>query len=207
MAVSGLADRGVIRASLVHRPLSNGDFDIVENADADEVARAVVAATGFHGVFNIDFQQEVGTGDLFVLELNPRLYASVHKDAYAGVNLVELGVRLARGEDFDARPARCELVQTMSSRMRQLVTARGRAELSPGSRLALRADVRDAVSTVVRAVEHRYRGAGGGQRRPWQKFDDEQRRNARRRPSVAQRELPSQRQPEPQSQPEPIPGG
>ncbi len=177
VAVSGLAEHGAIRASLVHRPLSNGDFDFVESAEADDIARTVVGATGFHGVFNIDFQQEAGTGDLYVLEVNPRLYASVHKDAYAGVNLVELGIRLARGESFTAPVARQEVVQTMATRVRQLVTAKGRSELSQGSRLALRADVRDAVSTVVRAVEHRYRRAGGGQRRPWQKFDDDRRRH------------------------------
>jgi hypothetical protein len=180
VAVSGLAEHGKIRASVVHRILGGGDFDFVDAPDADEAARTLVSATGFHGVFNIDFQREAGTGDLFALEINPRLYASVHKDAYAGVNLVELGIRLARGEDFAAPVARREVVHEMSGRLRRLLASRGRVELSRGSRHALRADLRDPMSTVVRAMEHRYRQAGGGQRRPWQKFDDEQRGRGRK---------------------------
>lgn len=73
VAVSGLAEHGRIRASLVHRPLAGGDLDIVHAPDADEIARTVVAATEFHGVFNIDFHREDATGTLYTLEINPRL--------------------------------------------------------------------------------------------------------------------------------------
>lgn len=185
-AVSGLADHGVVRACLVHRPMPDGSFEFEDAPDAVEITQRLVAATNFHGVFNMDFRREVGSGRLFALEINPRLYASVHKDAYAGVNLVELGIRLARGEEFGVPAARREVVLQMSGRLRRLVAWKGRAELSPGSRASLRADLHDPVSTVVKGLEQwifrRYRRARAAQDRPWERFDDEQRR-WRRRPS------------------------
>ncbi len=182
LAVSGLAERGTIRAFLAHSPLGDGSFDYAQAPDAVEVARTVISATGFHGVFNMDFRREAATDKLFVLEVNPRLYASVHKDAYAGVNLVELGIRLARGEDFTAPAVGAQLILDMPARVRRLATAKGRAELSPGSRAAIRADLHDPVSTVVEGFEQRYRRARGGRRRPWQKLDNE-RRGWRRQPA------------------------
>jgi predicted ATP-grasp superfamily ATP-dependent carboligase len=186
-AVSGLAERGVVRAFLVHQPMSDGSFEFAEAPDAVEVAKTLVSATNFHGVFNIDFQREAETDKLFVLEINPRLYASVHKDAYAGVNLVELGVRLARGEEFCVPAARREVVLQMTGRVRRLVASKGRAGLSPGSRTALRADLHDPLSTVVRALEWwifpRRRRIRAAQVRPWARFDDEENR-WRRRPSL-----------------------
>lgn len=76
--------------------------------DAPELRRAVatlLAATGYHGVGEIDARYDPSCGEYRLLEINPRFWASLLYAQHAGMNFPELLVRmdeLGEGPGFNA---------------------------------------------------------------------------------------------------------
>jgi len=79
---------------------SHLDDDIV--ATAEDIARRFLTAVGFeHGLFNMEFIVEATTGQLKVIEFNPRM-AAQFSDLYKrvdGINLHEIALALSHGID------------------------------------------------------------------------------------------------------------
>jgi hypothetical protein len=69
---------------------------------ADRIAKRFMQAIGFtHGLFNMEFAYDQQTGQIKVIEVNPRM-AAQFSDLYArvdGVNLHEIALALSRGMD------------------------------------------------------------------------------------------------------------
>ena len=76
----------------------------VETVDAPEVerdARRLLEAIGYSGLVEVEFKRDPRSGELKVLDVNPRLWTWFTLGARAGVDFPYLGHQLARGE----RPA------------------------------------------------------------------------------------------------------
>lgn len=82
------------------------------------VAEAFLQAVGFtHGTFNMEFFHDPESGRLTVIEFNPRL-ASQFSDLYervSGINLHEVALALAHGEDPALLPRRTPTARVTSS--------------------------------------------------------------------------------------------
>jgi predicted ATP-grasp superfamily ATP-dependent carboligase len=96
-------------AACVHRRLrqfpAGGGSSTFREALVDEelVERSAgfLARLGFHGVAMLEYKRDLTTGELLLLEVNPRFWGSLHQAILAGVNFPQLLVRLARGESPD----------------------------------------------------------------------------------------------------------
>jgi predicted ATP-grasp superfamily ATP-dependent carboligase len=177
LGVSVLADHGVVLAERVQDFKDDGSLAYVNDDEAVAMARAVCAAIGLHGVANFDFRRD---STITMLECNPRLYATAHKSAYSGLNMVQLGMRLARGERPASPPTPPTVVMRPSATVRMLAAERTVSKIPAASRNALIAEVRDPLSSVLRAVEWRFpdafRRVTGNQLKSWESFDSHDRR-------------------------------
>jgi predicted ATP-grasp superfamily ATP-dependent carboligase len=54
----------------------------------EALARQIAGASGYHGVMNLDARIQDGTGDVFLLESNPRFWASLTAAVDCGLNFV-----------------------------------------------------------------------------------------------------------------------
>ena len=69
-----------------------------ENDRVLEIGRRIVRAADYTGVANIDVRIDEATGEVRVLECNPRFWYTLQASLWAGLNFVEAGFALARGE-------------------------------------------------------------------------------------------------------------
>ena len=100
-------------ASVVHRrlrqyPPAGGSSTLREVVhDPALVSRCArfLATVDFRGVAMLEFKRDVTTGELLLLEINPRFWGSLHQAVLAGVPFPELLVRMARGERPDRIPS------------------------------------------------------------------------------------------------------
>ncbi len=102
--VTVLADHGEIVADVVQFR-DGGELRFVDDDRCVELVRPIVEATGFHGVMDFDLRLDRRADRLAVIECNPRLPGSLINKQFVGLDLLDLGVRLAMGEAVE-RPAR-----------------------------------------------------------------------------------------------------
>ena len=115
-------------------------------------------------------------------ECNPRLYATSHKSAYAGMNPVEIGVRMARElPSTEVDPPTPTLIEEPLRALKAMARGRG-SSLSTATRRALRAEANNPVSSLIRAVEWRRpelaRAARGERATTWEAFSEKRRADA-----------------------------
>ena len=99
--VSVLAEHGRIVAYTIQHTETHDVKRFVLDERMLEVAAAIVQATRFHGLAHFDMRVDGQTGELYVLECNPRVWGSLMYSVWAGVNFIDLGCQLALGQ----RPA------------------------------------------------------------------------------------------------------
>jgi hypothetical protein len=165
--VSGVVWGGRLRA-VVHqtylrtwpRAVGITTFSHTTAPDLALEEKVVALLDGYDGPFNIDYIGE------HVLDINPRVYGTVAMTSSAGLNLMDVAVRLLEGEDLGRHePLRCR--DTVGFRwvegdLRRLVTPRApgprRDRAWPGRRRVARKtlfadlDVSDPGPTVARAL-------------------------------------------------------
>lgn len=95
-----VCDGDVVAAAVQDRYLAHG-LRFVDDPVALELAAAIVGAAGYSGLAHLDMRRRAD-GAIEVIECNPRMYATMHLAAYAGVEFVSLGTDAADGW----RPAR-----------------------------------------------------------------------------------------------------
>lgn len=96
--VSVLAEHGKIVAYTIQHTETHDVKRFVLDDHMLEVAAAIVAATQFHGLAHFDMRIDGQTGELYVLECNPRVWGSLMYSVWAGVNFIDLGCQLALGQ-------------------------------------------------------------------------------------------------------------
>lgn len=154
MGVNVIADHGEVLGTRVQKFESDGTLSFLDRHDAVEIAEAVVKETGAHGVFNFDLRRHEQTDRLYMTECNPRLYATSHKSAYAGMNPVALGVELAlHGRIGVPGPAITQIAPPM--RTLKQVALRHADAVNTASRRGMDAEVRNPGSSALRLAEQR----------------------------------------------------
>jgi len=73
------------------------EMEFIRSDCVFEIVAAYVSATKFHGLAHVDLRLDSRSGAAVVLEVNPRVYASINLSAWAGVNFPALGHRMATG--------------------------------------------------------------------------------------------------------------
>ena len=154
MGVSVVADKGRVLCSIVQKYEGDGRVTFLERPDAVTMATTVIEATGTSGVFNFDLRRDERTDGLLMLECNPRNYASSHKSAYAGMNPVEVGIAVARGDDVPPQSPKVVTVLTPVSAIKLSLTRKSEL-VDPASRRGRDATVRNPVSSALRMAEER----------------------------------------------------
>jgi predicted ATP-grasp superfamily ATP-dependent carboligase len=68
-------------------------IEFVQNHELQALATRLCAASGFHGLMHIDARIEKSTGKVFLIESNPRFWASLTASVWCGLNFVEESVK------------------------------------------------------------------------------------------------------------------
>jgi predicted ATP-grasp superfamily ATP-dependent carboligase len=146
VGINVLADHGRVVAITLQRRSEHGCVEFVRDERMLHVAHTLVEATRFHGIANFDLRIDERDGALHVLECNPRVWGSLRFSVAAGVNFIELGLRMALGRTVPATPLPLGLVRypkgqfvswyadSLESRLRAWV---GRSALAPWLRRTL----------------------------------------------------------------------
>lgn len=67
-------------------------YDFADSAALRAMIERLVAATGFEGLAHFDAIEEAATGQFYLIECNPRSWASVYALAAAGANLIAMSI-------------------------------------------------------------------------------------------------------------------
>lgn len=99
---------GVLKRYYIHRriretPYTGGSStaaETIEHPQALEYGKKLLDALKWHGPAMVEFKEIPETGDLRLLEINPKLWGSLELGLAAGVNFGDLLLRTIRGEDL-----------------------------------------------------------------------------------------------------------
>jgi predicted ATP-grasp superfamily ATP-dependent carboligase len=85
--VSFLSTHGRMSAFAVQQA-SGSRIDFLPSPDLEAMAFALSGASGYHGVMHVDARVEEGTGKVWLIESNPRFWASLNASVWCGLNFV-----------------------------------------------------------------------------------------------------------------------
>jgi predicted ATP-grasp superfamily ATP-dependent carboligase len=91
--LSVLANRGRLLAFAIQQPVADR-IEFMPNAGLEEIASKICRDSRYHGVMNLDVRIEKHTGRLFLIEANPRFYASLTASVSCGLNFVAESIDL-----------------------------------------------------------------------------------------------------------------
>lgn len=77
--------------------------ELFADSEAYEAGARIAAKESYSGFFHIDFIKDAITGELSVLEFNPRVWSSVNASILNGYDFFGDAVALARGSDVPKR--------------------------------------------------------------------------------------------------------
>ncbi len=177
MSVNVIAEHGEILGVRVHKHEADGRMSYLDRPDAVAMATAVVKETSAHGVLCFDLRRDAATDRLFMTECNPRVYATIHKSAYTGLNPVALGVELARSGHVRVLPSSPTEVEPPLRSLRRVLGRRGH-EVNAASLRCMVTEIRNPLSSALRLAEQRMPGVAvrlrGEQMTGWAAFDTAQ---------------------------------
>ena len=87
MDINLLSIQGRLRAVSIHRTRGSW-IEFVPHAELEEIASKVCEGSDYHGVMNVDVRLEQGTGKCFVIESNPRFWATLAAPVGCGLNFL-----------------------------------------------------------------------------------------------------------------------
>jgi predicted ATP-grasp superfamily ATP-dependent carboligase len=87
MGLSLLSIRGKVSAYAVQK-WSNSDAIFVPNAYLEQIVHDLCNISDYHGVMHVDARMEDKTGTVFLIESNPRFWASLDGPVWSGLNFV-----------------------------------------------------------------------------------------------------------------------
>lgn len=111
--LSLLSIRGRLGAFAIQQA-SGCQVDFVSNAYLEDIAEKICRDSAFHGVMHVDARIEKRTGKVFLIESNPRFWASVTASVWCGLNFVAESIqqparagsppRLTSGRSYNRHP-------------------------------------------------------------------------------------------------------
>jgi predicted ATP-grasp superfamily ATP-dependent carboligase len=112
--LSLLSVRGVLSALAIQQ-VNGSTINFVPNAYLETIASKIARDSAYHGVMHIDARIDKHTGQIFLIESNPRFWASLTAAAWCGFNFVAASVgpaslpfapyKLTSGEASTKHPA------------------------------------------------------------------------------------------------------
>ena len=103
MGINVLSLRGQLCAFSIHRVANWPLIEFVPHAAMEGMAAKICRDSGYHGVMNVDVRVEEGTGKVFVMEANPRFWATLAASAGCGLNFLAASVEQAACGDSPRR--------------------------------------------------------------------------------------------------------
>lgn len=108
-AFFGLYDHGELKRWFMHRrirefPAAGGASSCAESAyeqDVFDAGKRLLDSLNWHGVAMVEFKRQRATGQLQLMEVNPKFWGSLDLAIAAGVNFPVETVRLALGEPLE----------------------------------------------------------------------------------------------------------
>jgi biotin carboxylase len=106
VSVSGLAIDGrlIVADALRTVPEDGGIRHYCDDPTAFELADRIVARSGFHGIVNFDLRYDQLSGDIYILECNPRFFDTVAASMWMGINFPLAVVDHALGRPVQDAP-------------------------------------------------------------------------------------------------------
>jgi predicted ATP-grasp superfamily ATP-dependent carboligase len=93
--ISLLADRGQVTAFAIQQA-KESTVQFVPNQELEEMAARLCRLTAFSGVMHIDARIDRRTGKVYLLESNPRFWASLNASVACGLNFVAESIQPSR---------------------------------------------------------------------------------------------------------------
>jgi len=105
ICISVFCENGEILRYTIQQPLINDltkyapalSVEFVDNKEVLSAATKLMKSLNWNGVAHIDMIKEETTNEIFVIEINPRIWGSILSSYFAGVNFPELMCRYAFG--------------------------------------------------------------------------------------------------------------
>lgn len=85
--ISLLAFHGRLSAFAIQQ-VQGAQINFLPNAQLEAIAQRLCSTSNFHGVMHIDARRERGTGRMFLIESNPRFWATLTASVWCGLNFV-----------------------------------------------------------------------------------------------------------------------
>ncbi len=100
--LSLLALHGYMKAFAIQRVVGPV-IEFMQNDRLEALAGKLCRTTSFHGLMHIDARLERSTGRVFLIESNPRFWASLTASIWCGLNFVEESIRENNDSEFPRR--------------------------------------------------------------------------------------------------------
>ncbi len=100
--ISILAHEGVVHAHIFQLRATPGILEFAHNEKAVALAKEIVRVTNYSGVANIDLRIDPRSGQVKVIECNPRFWYTLQASLWRGLNFVAAGLDLAEGRKVTA---------------------------------------------------------------------------------------------------------
>lgn len=111
--ISLLADRGQVGAFAIQKA-DDSKVEFVHNPDLEQMAMKLCRLSAYHGVMHIDARVDKLSGKVYLIESNPRFWASLNASVACGLNFVAESIqtqprthgirRLTAGKSYTSHP-------------------------------------------------------------------------------------------------------
>lgn len=152
-----VVDGTIIAADAQWTPFD--DTGIRRYCDEPELRRLaedIITRLNFNGVANFDMRWDDQTGQLYVLECNPRFFQTVIASKWMGVNFPHLAALAALGEPMPPEKRQLGLYMTPGSLIRSLKSPKKLRNISGGSVRHLATAFSDPLPQILDAVYKRW---------------------------------------------------
>ena len=92
MDINLLAHQGLLRAVSVHRP-GPQYIEFVGHTQLEAIAQKLSQLSHYSGLMNVDARLENGSGRVYLIESNPRFWATLASTVYCGLNFAQASVQ------------------------------------------------------------------------------------------------------------------
>jgi predicted ATP-grasp superfamily ATP-dependent carboligase len=92
MDINLLAHQGLLRAVSVHRPGAQY-IEFVGHTQLEALAQKISQLSHYSGLMNVDARLENGSGRVYLIESNPRFWATLASTVYCGLNFAEASLQ------------------------------------------------------------------------------------------------------------------
>lgn len=92
MGINLLAHQGSLRAASIHRPGAQF-IEFVGHTQLEALAQKLSQLSHYSGLMNVDVRLESSSGQVFLIESNPRFWATLASTVYCGLNFAEASLQ------------------------------------------------------------------------------------------------------------------